>query len=195
MKLRVDVRKLLAVREPGSGPAPDPAPAEAFDLDLRRLPWSDASFAAIELDDVPAPSEWTLSGPALNEVRRILRRNGFLEVRTRRVDARTAQATQKDTIGAMTRLLQNHGFDVVCADAVEDGGSMVSAMALRRDGPEDVFEDQTRQVASHVTLHAPLLEASDASASNRALAVSLDAQGVRIRVRVIFDVLDALYND
>jgi hypothetical protein len=49
--------------------------------------------------------------------------------------------------------------------------------------------------ASHLTLHAPMLDAGDDAAAHRALAVTLDAHGVKVRVRVIFDVLDALACD
>lgn len=194
MKLHVDVRRFLAACEPRSGEAAAASEmADPHDVDLRRLPWADGSFAAIELDDVPDPSEWTISGPALNECRRVLARNGLIEIRTRRMGAKEAQAAQKNTIGALTRLLQNHGFDVVSVDSIEDDGSLIAAMALRSDGPEDVFENQIAAPGAHVTLHGPLLERGEDAATNRALAVSLDAQGVKVRVRVIFDVLDAVY--
>jgi hypothetical protein len=194
VKLRVDVRRFMASCETPAGETGCATEVvDAHDLDLRRLPWEDGAFAAIELDDVPDPSEWTHSGPAMNECRRVLKRNGLIEIRTRRLDAKQAQATEKATIGALTRLLQNHGFDVVSVDPVQDEGSLVAAMALRGDGPEDVFQDQVAGLSAHTTLHGPLLERGDDAASNRALAVSLDAQGVKVRVRVIFDVLDALY--
>ena len=48
---------------------------------------------------------------------------------------------------------------------------------------------------AHVTLHGRFSTRGEDAAANRALAVSLDAQGVKVRVRVIFDVLDALYCD
>jgi hypothetical protein len=167
----------------------------APELDLRRLPFEDSAFSAIELDDVPDPDAWTLSGPALNECRRVLKRHGLLEVRTRRVAPEVAQKHEKALSGSLVRLLQNHGFEVVSVDAVEDGGSMLSAIALRGDGPDDRFEDEITALATHVTLHAPVLEAGEGAAANRALAATLDAQGVKVRVRVIFDVLDALYCD
>jgi hypothetical protein len=193
MKLHVDVRTSLAAAQPRDAASQPAAPA---DVDLRKLPWADGAFAAIELDDVPTPDEWTVSGPALEECRRVLQKNGLLEVRTRRLAAKEAQAAQKDTMGRLLRLLQNHGFDVVSVDAVEDEGSLISATALRNDGPEDAFAAAIDAMpAAHVTMHGPMLDGGDAAASNRALAVSLDAQGVKVRVRVIFDVIDALYCD
>jgi hypothetical protein len=200
MKLRLDVRRFLTACETSPTEAPAGALATADgadrdDVDLRRLPWADGSFSAIELDDVPDPADWAISGPALNECRRVLGRHGLLEIRTRRRPAREVQETQQRTMDALTRLLQNHGFEVVAVDPVDDDGAMISAMALRGDGPEDAFADEVAETEAHVTLHAPLLDGRGDSASNRALAVSLDAQGVKVRVRVIFDVLDALYCD
>jgi hypothetical protein len=190
MKLQIDIRPYLATAAPEDARVPSPT-----EVDLRRLPWDDGSFAAIELDDVPSAGEWAVSGPALNEVRRVLKRHGLLEVRTRAMDAKSAQAAEKAELGSLTRLLQNHGFEVVSSDAVDDGGCRLSVIALRSDGPEDVFEDAIAATATHVTLHGPLLDGGDDAAASRALAASLDAQGVKIRVRVIFDVLDALYCD
>jgi hypothetical protein len=189
MKLHANPTALLATSEP----APNEAAQAADAVDLLRLPWADGAFSAIELDDVPHANEWTVSGPALEECRRVLARHGLLEVRTRPIGAREAQATEKDSMRALTRLLQNHGFEIVSVEPVDGDGSRISALALRSDGPEDVFESQIAALATHVTLHAPLLDAGDESAANRALAASLDAQGVKIRVRVIFDVLDALF--
>jgi hypothetical protein len=194
MKLKVDVRRFLASAEP-SGPCDGTVEITPEEVDVRNLPWADGFFAAIELDDLPEPGEWALSGPALNECRRILRRNGLIELRTRRKDGKEAQATQKESIGKLTRLLQNHKFDVVSVDAVEDEGSLISAMALRGDGPEDRFEDAVNKPATHVTMHGPMLDSGDDATANRALAISLDARGVKVRVRVIFDVLDALFLD
>jgi hypothetical protein len=198
MNLRVDVRSMLATAAPGraqTGTADCGLASASDQVDLRHLPWEDGFFAALELDDVPAPDAWTISGPALNECRRVLKRNGLLEIRTRRVEAKQAQATEKAAMGSLMRLLQNHGFEVVSVDAIDDQGSMISALALRTDGPEDLFSDAIGASAAHVTLHSPLLDGGDDAAANRALAVSLDAQGVKVRVRVIFDVLDALYSD
>jgi hypothetical protein len=189
MKLQVDGRPFVATAACENASAPVPA-----EVDLRRLPWADGAFAAIELDDVPSPSEWACSGPALEEVRRVLRRHGLVEVRGRVLEAAAAQATEKAELGSLTRLLQNHGFEVVSADAVEDDGCRFSVIALRSDGPEDVFEDAIA-AAAHVTPHAPLPDGASDAAAGRALAVSLDAQGVKIRVRVIFDVLDAFHGD
>jgi hypothetical protein len=190
MKLKLDVRSHLA-----SPASTLPQPSVPAEVDLRRLPWADGSFAAIELDDVPSPAEWTVSGPAMNEVRRVLKRHGMIELRTPDVGAKESQATQKAGLSALTRLLQNHGFEVVSAEPVSDDGARLSVIGLRSDGPEDVFADAIAATASHVTLHGPLLDAGDDAAASRALAASLDAQGVKIRVRVIFDVLDALYCD
>jgi hypothetical protein len=142
---------------------------------------------------VPDPDAWTVSGPALNECRRVLKRHGLLEIRTRRAPGAIAQQAEKALSGSLMRLLQNHGFEVVSIDAVEDQGSMMSAIALRGDGPEDRFEDEISAIATHVTLHAPVLDPGVDAAANRALAATLDAQGVKVRVRVIFDVLDARY--
>jgi len=190
MKLQVDVRSHLATAAPPAFETSAPA-----EVDLRRLPWADGSFGAIELDDVPSPGEWAVSGPAMNEVRRVLGRHGMIELRTRAVGAKESQATQKEGLGALTRLLQNHGFEVVSAEPVSDDGCRFSVIGLRSDGPEDVFADAIAATTSHVTLHGPLLDAGEDAAAGRALAASLDAQGVKVRVRVIFDVLDALYCD
>jgi hypothetical protein len=173
MNLHADVKRLFASCKTGDGHAVR-TEDEPADLDLRRLPFADAAFAAIELDDVPEPDAWVVSGPALNEIRRVLQRHGLLELRTRCVPA-GAGARERERMGALTRLLQNHGFEVVSVDAVEGDGSMISAIARTCDAPEE--------------------DATDGAARNRALAVSLDAQGVKVRVRVIFDVLDALYCD
>jgi hypothetical protein len=193
MKLRVDPACVGATARPAAGELCGGQAAPDREVDLRRLPWADGAFAAIELDDVPAPGEWTVSGPALNECRRVLKRHGLLEIRTRPVAAALAQATEHRDMGALTRLLQNHGFDVISVEIVEENGSMISAMALRGDGPEDAFEDGIAATTAHLTLHGPMLDASEASANNRALAASLDRNGVKVRVRVIFDVLDGLY--
>lgn len=190
MKLQVDVRSGLAIADVAAPQASVPA-----EVDLRRLPWADGSFAAIELDDAPSPAEWAVSGPAMNEVRRVLKRHGMIELRTRAIGAKESQATQKEGLGALTRLLQNHGFEVVSAEPVDDDGCRLSVIGLRSDGPEDVFDDAIAAAASHVTLHGPLLDPGEDAAAGRALAASLDAQGVKVRVRVIFDVLDALYCD
>jgi hypothetical protein len=191
MKLQFDVRPFLATVA-----AAEARPAAPSEVDLRRLPWEDGSFAAIELDDVPSPDAWTVSGPALNEVRRVLARRGMLEVRTRALPGDQAQAAQKAELGLLTRLLQNHGFEIVSSDpARDDDGWRMSVVALRSDGPEDVFEDAVAATRSHVTLHGPLLDGGEDAAAGRALAATLDAQGVKVRVRVIFDVLDALCCD
>lgn len=195
MKLRLDVRRLLATCTARAGVPAIAEPASDTDVDLRRLPWDEGSFAAIELDDVPDPDAWTVSGPALNECRRVLKRSGLLEMRTRRKDAKSAQASDKAVMASLARLLQNHGFEVVSMDSLEDGGSTISALALRSDGPEDVFDDAMRTPATHLTLHGPYFDGGAESSANRALAISLDEMGVRVRVRVIFDVVDALAFD
>jgi hypothetical protein len=191
MKLRADDR----VRPAWCGDGPRPATAPDGGVDLRRLPWADATFAAIELDDAPAAADWTTSGPALEEIRRVLKRHGMLELRTRRLPPRDAVATEHATMAAFARLLQNHGFDVVALDVVEDAGSLISAIALRRDGPEDAFDDRIAATSAHLTLHGPMLDPSPGAGRNRALAASLDENGVKVRVRVIFEVLDGLYCD
>ena len=193
MNLHADVKRLFASCKTGDGHAVRTEDQPA-DLDLRRLPFADAAFAAIELDDVPEPDAWVVSGPALNEIRRVLQRHGLLELRTRCVPAGNA-ACERECMGALTRLLQNHGFEVVSVDLVEGDGSMISAIALKCDAPEETSPAAGGAPSTHVTLHGPFLDATDGAARNRALAVSLDAQGVKVRVRVIFDVLDALYCD
>jgi hypothetical protein len=191
VKLRVDVRRFLAAGAADESATTTAEGPSGKDVDLRRLPWADAEFSALELDDVPDPAAWAHSGPALNECRRVLKRNGLLELRTRRKDAAAHSASQKAVMGELVRLLQNHGFDVVAIDSVDDGGPMISALALRSDGPEDRFADAVAAPESHLTLHGPLFNPGDECAANRALAVSLDECGVKVRVRVIFDVADA----
>ena len=69
-------------------------------------------------------------------------------------------------------------------------------MALRGDGPEDIFDDQIAALAD-------ARDAARARSSSAATKLPPTARsrsrstrrGVKVRVRVIFDVLDALYCD
>ncbi len=175
--------------------------ADRETFDVTRLPWQDESTMALEVDDVPAPSQWPLAVPAFTEWRRVLDSGGLLEFRTRAdVGACTGRlgCGPESVAPQFAQILGELGFEIVMLEPSHDDPSRLEGVALRGDIPFGAVATPVTDASAPIadlSWHGPFLHNRPSGSLGRAVVLALDEAGMKVRVHPTFEILDDRYGD